>query len=65
MSYTAPKLAFIYLTFVTLFACEQLYVDVVEGSTMTAPKLCKHLADHGVLLFSESSSRSVSSYNYH
>ncbi|KAF3452350.1 hypothetical protein FNV43_RR02783 [Rhamnella rubrinervis] len=34
-----------------------LYVDVVEGSKMTTEKLCKYLADHGVLLMQESPSR--------
>ncbi|XP_015875563.3 low-specificity L-threonine aldolase 1 [Ziziphus jujuba] len=34
-----------------------IYVDVVEGSKLTAEKLCKKLAEHGVLLMQEGSSR--------
>lgn len=34
-----------------------VYFDIVKGLTITAPKLCKDLEEHGILVIPESSSR--------
>jgi hypothetical protein len=38
---------------------DQLYFDIEESSKTTAGKLCKYMEKYGILLMSESSSRSV------
>lgn len=41
------------------FVHDQVYIDVVEGSTLTADKLYKKLEELGILVMLESASRSV------
>lgn len=39
--------------FIVAFSSDQVYFDILEESKISAPKLCKMLEEHGILMMED------------